>query len=235
MTETEKEFVKRTMRKKSTTSTDNIKKDEHFTMLIDDFGVPGMKQERSHTFGFGISITDRSEEFGEIARRNRPCYKDEIKFSDKDILNWFRKRRVIRRLSSLDPETFSAYVDKRKDDHPTYWEGKNRNEAYRRVLKESVKYALKETDKDDFMVLIDYHTALKDGGRDAVYDAVTEVAKESGEKEKKIIDYEEVNSKKSDMMQAHDFVSGSANLNAWSGNDKWVKQLDMKVKRLMKE
>jgi len=200
-------------------------------MLIDEFGDQGDKKCSSDFLSFGIMITDKKEELEAIAqdiRRGKAEYKStEATPKEKD---W-----VVTRIARLKPEIYGTYVDKRKKDHPERWGGRDRTAAYRAVLKESIKDALKQTEKDDILIMIDHNSALKDKGRITVDAAVKEVAKETEKPEKKIRGYLEVNSIECDMMQAHDFVVGALRDNIAEVSDRWSKKLGMKIKRWTKK
>jgi hypothetical protein len=43
-----------------------------------------------------------------------------------------------------------------------------------------------------------------------------------------------IQSRKSDIIQTHDFVVGALRDNVLGNNDRWTKQLEMKIIRLMK-
>jgi len=116
-------------------------------------------------------------------------------------------------------------VDKRRKDVPDIWLGKDRPTAYRMVLKEAVRYIMRNTKRDNFFVMIDYNTALKGNGRTIIEDAVRE-------NHKSVKDYEETNSEDHDFMQTHDFVAGALYAHLVDKNDKWVSKLKMKIKRL---
>jgi len=199
-------------------------------MLIDEFGDQGDKKRSSDFLGFVITITDRKKEMESIAQEVRGK-KAELKSRDA---TGFEKDWAITRIARLKPETYGVYVDKRKNDHPDIWEGSDRAAAYRRVMKAAVKDALKRTVKDDFLVLVDYTTALEKGGHDTIMEAVKEVADETGTQKKKIMSYEEVDSKDCDIMQAHDFVTGALRDSVLGIDDRWMNQLSMKFKRLRK-
>jgi hypothetical protein len=215
---------------KSKRKKSNGKKKDDFAMLIDEFGDLGTEKTSSGAFGFGISITDKTGDMEEIVKWHRPLKKEELKFSgSKDVV----KHRVVKEISGLRPETYATYVDKRKNDPPDGWLNADRSAAYRSVLRESVKHALEETEKDDFIVLIDHHDALGREGRAAIDGAVEDAAGESDSKKKNVVSYEEVDSKSCDAMQAHDFVAGAAYAKL-TYNGSWSDRLGMKFRRLRK-
>ena len=197
-------------------------------MLIDEFGDEGDKKHSSDFLCFGITITDRKEEMESIIQDVRGK-KAELKSRNAtpEEKDW-----TVTRIARFTPETYGTYVDKRKKDYPKQWKGKDRTAAYRAVMKEAIKDALKQTEKDDFLVLMDNNSALKDKGRMTVDEAAKEVAEETGKPLKKIRDYKEVNSLECDMMQAHDFVVGALRDNILDNNDQWIKKLGTKPKRL---
>ena len=104
-------------------------KDEGFTLMLDEYGDKGDKKQSSNLFGFGVTITDRGEEMGIIAKDVRG---DRIELKSRDATE-AQKDWVVTRISRLKPETYGNYIDKRKKDHPEIWEGKDRAAAYRRV------------------------------------------------------------------------------------------------------
>ena len=207
----------------------HTRKDDEFTMLIDDFGDPGRSTDRSKVFGFGISVTDRADDFAEITKWFKPDDKKEIKFRESDDKE---RNKLVKEVSYLKPETYATYVDKRKRDAPKIWYNKDRSEVYRDVLKESVKQALKESEKDDFLVLIDHHTSLKDLGRTTINSAVKESSEETGMPRKNIKSYVEVDSVECKMMQAHDIVAGAAYAATATNKGTWAARLKMKITRL---
>ena len=197
-------------------------------MLIDEFGDQGDKKRSSDFLGFVITITDGKEEMEYIAQDVRG---KKAEFKSRDATPE-EKDWTVTRISRLRPETYGAYIDKRKKDYPKQWKGKDRTAAYRAMMKESIKNALEQTDKDDFLIVVDHNSALKDKGRMTVDEAAKEVAEETGKTLKRIIDYKEVNSLECDMMQTHDFVVGALRDNILDNNDRWIKKLGTKTKRL---
>jgi len=199
-------------------------------MLIDEFGDKGDKKHSSDFFGVCITITDQREKMEIIVQKVRGK-KIELKSGNatEDKKDW-----VITRMARLKPEAYGVYVDKRKKDLPEIWVGRDRTSAYRRVIKTALKDALKQTETDDLIVLIDYDTALMGEGRKIIDEAVKEAAEETGTRAKRIKGYEEVDSKECDAMQAHDFVTGALRDHVLGIDGRWVNQLGMKFRRLVK-
>jgi hypothetical protein len=190
------------------------------TIFIDESGIP----KSSKTFIMSATVTDKPEEFAQIARRYPPNTKHskspgELKFSTSvdDV-----RLGVLSDIRTLDPDIYAVILDKEDTVHPQ-----------RVIFKDAARQVLTDAVSDErhtYSVIMDHHEEF---GAGRGKDICKKVSAETG---RDITDCEVIPSRESDGLQANDFITGSIGAKYNSGNESFFRIVKGKasIRRLRK-
>ena len=213
MTETPKEFINRTIRKR-------------LTVIVDEIGDPGVEPLDNPDFIMSSVIIDDLESFGNISKKYRELWKRaELKAKTSTSEE---RDTIITEIMNLDHDVHSVYIDKRADDNPVWWKStKNRDIVYRRTLSELMNETLSKTEGAEFTIILDRHKAIIDGrGKKTIEEATPD-------KMKNIIDVfvsDSTGGMHRDFIQTNDYIPREAR--ELVRGEKTTSKINMNIKRI---
>ena len=204
MTETPKEFIGRTMRKRT-------------TVIGEASGNYSYKPRGPKSVTLALSETDRADEFIEISKkypwntRGTHDHKELKWVSSSDEI----RKAVLKDINDLSPDIFVA-TDERNDV------GLDMCDRHQALLRVATEELLNKTNAGHLDFVMDQSPFIKEGrGRTIVKEII-------GNRDI-TYSYKHVVSEKSNLVQTQDFVAGAANKYEVSGDRQFIGNVEKKI------